>query len=248
MSPGSEHRPADPDAPTPLPALPRLDPDRAGPEPPAAAPAEHAGERRPYRPVTVDPRPYRWLVGIIGLVLVLGVGAYQFITHGTRSSGVPPGGRLHLFAAPLAASTLTGDPNPHPTCSPAHHDRRALNLCLLAARGPVVLGFFVLGAPSCQRQVTALQALAQRYRSVQFAAVAINAGHAATASAVVAHHWTIPVGYDRDGTVAQLYDVVACPMVEMAARGGIVRTRLIGNRWQTAAALAPYVRALATRG
>ena len=185
------------------------------------------------------------MVGVIGLVVVLGVGAYQFIAHGTRSSGVPPGGRLHLFAAPLAASTLTGDPNPHPTCTAAHHDPRALNLCLMAVRGPVVLSFFVIGAGPCQRQVSALQALAGRYPSVQFAAVAINAGHAAAASAVARHRWTIPVAYDRDGTVQQLYDVVACPMVEMAGRGGIVRSRLIGNRWQTAAALAPYVRALA---
>jgi hypothetical protein len=33
-------------------------------------------------------------------------------------------------------------------------------------------------------------------------------------------------------------------MAELAARGGIVRDRLIGERWQTAAALAPRVAAL----
>jgi peroxiredoxin len=114
----------------------------------------------------------------------------------------------------------------------------------MAARGPVVLAFFVPGASQCERQVSALQTLSTRFRSVQFAAVAINAGHAATATAVSRHRWTIPVAYDRDGTVTQLYDVVACPMVEMAARGGIVRSRLIGDRWQRAPALAPYVQGL----
>jgi peroxiredoxin len=234
----SDQDPAPAPQPQPEP-LARLDPDQAVPQ---APPAEDS--RPSYRPVTVDPRPYRWMVGVIGLVIIVGVGAYQFITHGTRSSGVPPGARLHLFAAPLAASTLNGDPNPHPTCTVAHHNPGALNLCLLAARGPVVVSFFVTGATSCERQVSALQQLSASYPSVRFAAVAVNAGHRATAAVVSRHHWTIPVAYDRDGTVQQLYDVVACPMVEMAARGGIVRSRLIGDRWQTAASLAPYVRRL----
>jgi hypothetical protein len=33
-------------------------------------------------------------------------------------------------------------------------------------------------------------------------------------------------------------------MAELADRGGIVKYRLIGDRWQTSAALAPKVRAL----
>jgi peroxiredoxin len=231
------------DEPAQPPPIHRLDPDQAVPEGPGTEPT-----RGRYRPVTVDPKPYRWMVGVIGLVLILAVGAYQFITHGTRSSGVPPGRRLHLFAAPLAAGNLNGDPNPHPTCTAARHDPRALNVCLMAARGPVVLGFFVVGASQCERQVGALQTLSARFPSVQVAAVAIDVGHAAAAADVARHHWTIPVAYDRDGTLAQLYDVVACPMVEMASRGGIVRSRLIGDRWQTAGALAPYVRGLVTAG
>jgi peroxiredoxin len=249
-----------PEDPAQPPPIHRLDPDQAVPEAPTRSAEPGAGGpdhpdhgHRPdhghspdhgYRPVTVDPRPYRWMVGVIGLVVVLGVGAYQFITHGTRSSGVPPGQRLHLFAAPLAASTLNGDPNPHPTCTEARHDPRALNLCLMAARGPVVLSFFVTGASACERQVGALQSLSTQFPSVQFAAVAINTGHAVARATVARHRWTIPVAYDRDGTVQQLYSVVACPMVEMAYRGGVVRSRLVGNRWQTATALAPYVRGL----
>ena len=60
-----------------------------------------------------------------------------------------------------------------------------------------------------------------------------------------AHRWTIPVAYDADGRVGGLYGVAACPMAELADRGGTVRDRLVGDRWQTAAALAPHVRELA---
>ncbi|HWE07994.1 MAG TPA: redoxin domain-containing protein [Solirubrobacteraceae bacterium] len=223
----------------------RLDPDRV-----AAAPGAETGADRPQDgprekpPVVIDTRRYRWMVGIIGLILVVGFATYQYVSHGVTSTGVSPGRRLHLFAAPLAGTNLNGDPNPHPTCTPARHDPRALNVCLMAARGPVVLAFFVAGASQCERQVDALQTLSSRFPSVQFAAVAVGAGHAVTAAAVRRHHWTIPVGYDRDGAVQQLYGVVACPMVELAGRGGIVRNRLIGNRWQSAASLTPYVRGL----
>lgn len=206
------------------------------------------GDSRPGPRPVIDTRPYRWVVGIIAVVAIVGIGVYQFVNHGVSTTGVPPGHRLHLFAAPLAASDLNGDPNAHPECTAAHHDPRALNVCLMAARGPVVLSFFVAGASQCERQVDALQALAPRFPAVQFAAVAVNAGHAQTAAIVRRRHWTIPVAYDRDGTVQSLYDVVACPMVEMAARGGLVRSRLIGDRWQSPAALAPYVRALARAG
>jgi peroxiredoxin len=226
------------------PSLQRLDPDLAAqitaPEgaPPTPAPP----------PSVIDTRPYRWMVGIIGLAIVLGISVYQFASHGVGNTGITAGHRLRYFAAPLAASNLQGDANAHPTCSAARHDPRALNVCLMARRGPLVLSFFVTGADQCVRQVSALQTLAGRFPSVQFAAVAIHGSHTDTAAAVRKHHWTIPVAYDPDGSVGALYGVAACPMVEMADRGGIVRDRLIGDPWQTASALAPKVRDLLSGG
>ncbi len=184
------------------------------------------------------------MVGIIGLVIVIAISVYQFASHGVGTTGVTTGNRLRYFAAPLADTNLSGAANTRPTCSAAHHDPRALNVCLMAARGPLVLSLFVTGAGQCVRQVSALQTLAGRFPSVQFAAVAINGSHTATASLIRAHHWTIPVAYDPDGRVGALYGVAVCPMVELAQRGGVVRDRLIGDRWQTAAALAPRVREL----
>jgi peroxiredoxin len=249
-------------SPAPPPDLTRLDPDRAGTPDAGRAPAgpsaseaagtparpavPTAGETptRPSAPPVIDTRRYRWMIGIFGLALVLGISIYQFATHGTGTTGVPPGRRLHFFAAPLAATDLNGDPNLAPPCTVARHDRRALNVCLLAARGPLVLSFFVTGAGDCERQVDALQTLAGEFPTVQFAAVGIKAGHRTVATLARSHHWTIPVAYDRDGAVGAQYGVVICPMAELAYRGGIVRDRLIGDPWQTAAELAPRVRAL----
>ncbi|MBV9606509.1 MAG: TlpA family protein disulfide reductase, partial [Solirubrobacterales bacterium] len=116
--------------------------------------------------------------------------------------------------------------------------------------GPLVLDFFVTNSSACERAVDAMQALAGQpaLRGVQFAAVAVNGSHAATARAVRRHGWTIPVAYDADGAVGGLYGVTACPLIELAERGGTVAQRLIGEHWTVAAALAPRVRALLGSG
>ena len=44
----------------------------------------------------IDTRPYRWTIGIFGLVLVIAFSVYQFASHGVGSAGVPPGKRLHF--------------------------------------------------------------------------------------------------------------------------------------------------------
>ena len=227
----------------PQPVRHRLDPDLA-----AGLASARAGPSPP--PLAIDPRPYRWALGTFGLVVVVAISIYQFAQHGVGTIGVPPGQRLNYFAAPLAASTLNGDANLQPPCTLARHDHRALNLCLLAGRTPVVLAFFVTGSSDCTRQVDALQSLARRFpaSAVRFAAVAVNAGHAQTAELVRSHHWTIPVGYDPDGSVGSLYGFVICPMIELAYRGGIVKDRLIGDRWVTAAAIWPFVRSLLRPG
>jgi peroxiredoxin len=168
---------------------------------------------------------------------------------GSGTPGVGAGAQLRYFAAPLAPSTLNGDANLNPPCTAARHDPRALNVCLLAKRGPLVLGFFVTGSRACEREVDTMQALSSEpgTRAAQFAAVAVNTGHTAAAKVVRKHHWTIPVAYDADGGVGGLYGVTACPLLELAYRGGTVAQRLIGERWLSSAALRARVQALLSR-
>ncbi|HET9105204.1 MAG TPA: hypothetical protein VFN55_17775 [Solirubrobacteraceae bacterium] len=234
-----------------LPALRRLDPDRARPaagDPALGAPAPDGAPTswtRSATSVAVDTRRYRMAIGIFGLILVVVVSIYQFAANGVATTGIPPGHRLRWFAAPLASTNLIGDANLRPPCTASRHDRRALNICLISASHPLVLSLFVLGSGACENQVDALQTLSRRYPSLRFAAVAINGSRADTAAAIRSHRWTIPVAYDRDGGVGSVYGVAVCPMAELALRGGIVRDELIGDNWQTVAELEPRIAALA---
>ena len=217
----------------------RLDPDRA------AADAAARG-RKSSEPV-IDTRPYRRMIGAIGIGIAIVISALLFITRGVGPVGITPGHRLHWFVAPLATSHLTGDANLAPRCDAAQPDKRALNVCpWLANRGPLVIGFFVPGSSDCTRQINTIQTVSARFRpgTVQFAAVAVRTGPSQSAALVRQHRWTIPVAYDRDGAVGSVYGVQVCPMLELAYRGGLVGYRLVGDQWQAPAALTTKVRAL----
>jgi AhpC/TSA family protein len=198
----------------------------------------------------IDTRPYQRIIGLLGLLLVVIVSVAFLTSHRAGTAGVPPGQRIDRFAAPLASSTLNGDANLHPPCTLARHDSRALNVCLLVQRTPLVLGFFVTNSAACERVVAAMQTVARELPAgeVQFAAVAVRTSHSAAAAAARAHHWTIPVAYDRDGAVGAAFGVEVCPIVELTYPGGVVGRRLIGERWDSSAALAAQVRAFLARG
>jgi hypothetical protein len=218
-----------------------LDPERAVRE-------QRRRRPRPQLPQPViNTRPYRWAIGGFGIALVLILAVIQFIsTGGVKSSGVQPGQRLLPFAAPVATSSLVGDANFSKPCQLGYFGARAVNTCLMVRRGPVVLAFFITGAGDCTREVDSMQTVSREFSpgAVQFAAIAVGGAKSTTATLVRSHHWTFPVAYDRDGEVGRLYGVELCPMVELAYRGGVVRSLLFGDKWIAPAVLAAQVRAL----
>ncbi len=186
------------------------------------------------------------MIGLIGLTLVVVISVAFLSSHTPGTAGVPAGKQLPFFSAPLATSNLSGDANLNPPCTPAQHDARALNICLKAKQGPLVLAFFVTSSGGCVDQVTALQTLSARFapKGIQFAAVAVRASHSDAASTVRAHHWTIPVAYDADGAVGDTFGVEVCPIVELVRKGGRVQQRLIGEHWNDPRVLIGPVRSL----
>ncbi len=236
----------------------RLDPDRAASAAQSAAearaatasrrePSEAPGPRAGKVGPVIDTRPYRWAIGALGLGIVVVVSVILFLTRGLGTVGVAPGQRLHDFAAPVATSNLVGNANLAKPCRLGYLGSRAVNTCLLTRRTPLVLAFFVTGSSSCVREVDTLQKVSRRFAHarVAFAAVAVHASKSQTARLVRSHHWTVPVAYDLDGSVGSIYSVEICPLLELAHRGGVVKYRLIGNRWLEPSALAAKVQALA---
>jgi hypothetical protein len=237
---GGEEPPRDGEAAEPAPKPKSiLDPDRA------IAERQARGER-PAKPPVIDTRRYRWAIGVFGIFVVIVISIVQFASNGIKGGGVAAGSRLQPFAAPVATSNLVGDANLSKPCSLGRFGARAVNTCLIVRRTPIVLAFFVTGSGDCIHSIDTVQKVSAEFSpsSVQFAAIAVDASQADTAALVRSHHWTIPVAYDRDGAVGQVYGVQFCPMIELAYRGGIVKDRLIGDNPTDAANIAAQVRAL----
>ncbi|HEX2411923.1 MAG TPA: hypothetical protein VHJ39_12210 [Solirubrobacteraceae bacterium] len=181
------------------------------------------------------------IVGVLALAAIAYISYNSLRTEGPGSRGVAVGREMPAFAAPLALSALDGDANlSERACTVRGPD--ILNVCELAERGPVVLGFFAEPADRCDDQIDVLDSLRPRFPDVQFAAVAIRGDRDALRRRVRERGWRLPIGHDRDGAVANAYAVAICPVVTLAERGGTVRRTLLGS--QDAAELELAVRGL----
>jgi peroxiredoxin len=207
----------------------------------------------PKAPASARPKRYGWVVGIVGLLVVIYISINTLRTNGPGSAGLTPGERLLPFAAPLVTSDLVGDANvatranqgqagAEPACDV--DDPRALNVCTLERRGPVVLAFLTDDSNKCVDELDAMQQVASRFPEVSFAAVGIKGSRQAFRALVSRHGWTFPVAQDRDGAVANLYGVAVCPTVVLAHRGGTVMETALGDEVATPAALSAKVSAL----
>ena len=113
-----------------------------------------------------------------------------------------------------------------------------LNVCELAERGPVVLAFFAEPAERCDDEIDVLDRIRERHPRVQFAAVAIRGDRDDLRRRVRERGWTLPVGHDRDGAVANMYAVAVCPTITLppaAARSGTPCSARQGERQLEAA-------------
>jgi len=189
----------------------------------AAEKAETEGAEAPP-PARPPTRRYGWIVGIVGLLLI----AYITLnTLRTQSREAPQSGKaLPAFATPLALSSLNGDANvarkadsgasgKRPACEVRGDD--VFNVCDLAARSPLVLAFFITrGGSECRRQLDVMQRVQARFPGVRFAAVAVRGDRGDVRRLIRHRGWTYPIGYDRDGAVANLYGVAVCPTIVFA--------------------------------
>jgi hypothetical protein len=169
------------------------------------------------------------LIGVVAFAVMVYIVLNTLRTEGPGSRGVEAGRSLPPFAAPLALSDLVGDANVSgKACSV--RGAKILNVCQLAERGPVVLAFFAEPSQRCDDEIDSLDRLRPDFPRVQFAAVAIRGDRGNLQDRIRARGWQLPVGWDRDGAVANAYAVAVCPAITLARRGGTVVQTLVGSQ------------------
>lgn len=166
---------------------------------------------------------------------------------------------LPEFAVPVAASTLEGDANiaqddcstPQVPCPP---DARRTPACRIATRNairicdffdrPLVISFwFIKGGGDCADQQDAVNSAYERYRGqVNFLSLNVRDDRDTVRDVIREHGWRMPVGYDHDGAVADLYRVGGCPTFAYVFPGGTLQSASGGEL--TAAQLEARVREL----
>lgn len=201
----------------------------------------------PARPVNTS--RFSWYVGILAVVVL---GYILVNTLRTESNDAPSAGSVvRPFAVPLALSELDGDANVAtkdnlgaagevPACSIDRPD--VLTVC--PDGRPLVIGFYFSRGASCAGSFDAIQRLQARFPGVTFAGVVIKGDRDDVRDTIREHGWTFPVGYDRDGAVANVYGVAGCPEVVLADGRGRVRETVLG-RDRAERELAEHVAALA---
>jgi hypothetical protein len=194
------------------------EPAPRAPQPPPPAP--------PARRSTVT-----WIVGVVVVFAIAYITLNTIRTDAPGSRGLDPGDPLPPFAAPLALSSLEGDANlatkpdqggqgKRPACEVRGAD--ILNSCQLAERGPVAIAFVAARSEACDKQVDALDRMRADYPDISFAAVAIRGDRDDLRRLIRRRGWSLPVGWDRDGGVANAFAVAVCPTVTFAYEGGRV--------------------------
>jgi hypothetical protein len=147
---------------------------------------------------------------------------------------------LPEFAVPAAAGPLEGDANvAQDDCEtsqvPCPDGARRLPACRIRVAGairvcdlfdrPLVISFWFTKGGNCAEQQNAVESAYERYRGrVSFLSLDVGDERGTVRELVRQHRWRMPVGYDRDGTVGDLYRVGGCPTFAYAYPGGTLQS------------------------
>ncbi len=95
---------------------------------------------------------------------------------------------------------------------------------------PLVLSFWFTRGGDCENQEDVFERAYRRYKhEVNFLAIDVRDSTSEVQKLIRDHHWTHPVGLDRDGALSNLYRVGGCPTFVYAYPGGIMHTTSIGQ-------------------
>jgi hypothetical protein len=104
-----------------------------------------------------------------------------------------------------------------------------IRICDLFDR-PLVLSFWFSTPADCPPTQDVVDAAAREYRDrVNFLSLAVRGDRDELAQIVADRGWRLPVGWDRDGAVSNLYRVGVCPTVAFVLPGGILSEARVGS-------------------
>lgn len=208
----------------------------------------HPGEEAPEG----EPRPpgarYPLIVGLVFVALI----AYATLNTirneetgllGTEAS--ESGQALAEFAVPDARGDLVGDANVfQDDCetaeNPCPDDETRVPACLIEEPGvlrvcdyfdkPLAISFWFTRGGDCLAEQDEFDRVASRYSDrMNFISINIRDDIADVRDIVEEHGWKVPVGWDRDGAVSNVYGVGICPTLALAYPGGILENATFGS-------------------
>jgi hypothetical protein len=190
---------------------------------------------------------YSLIVGIAFIALIAVAGINTISTENKGVLGAASEGDLPLaqFAVPDARAEVSGDANiaqddceaariPCPSASRRTPACRvdvpgAIRVCDFFDK-PLVLSFWFTRGGDCENQEDVFERAYRRYKSeVNFLAVDVRDSTSEVQKLITEHHWTHPIGLDRDGALSNLYRVGGCPTFVYAYPGGILHATSIGQ-------------------
>jgi hypothetical protein len=216
-------------------------------------------ERRTYRPGS----RYSIFVGIAFLIVITVAAVNTFNSQEGAILGADDdeaGMPLPEFAVPELLGSLEGDANVYQDdCESSESpcpesDQRepaceidaaeAIRICDYFDR-PLALSFWFTRGADCLETQDAFDAVGGRYRDrVNFVSINVRDDRNEARQIVTERGWEVPVGYDADGAVSNLYRVGVCPTVAFVYPGGILRGAKIGSEELTEERMTAEVEAL----
>jgi hypothetical protein len=191
---------------------------------------------------------YSLWVGLAFLVLIV---VATVNTLSTRDDGIlgastaEAGEPLPEFSLPELVGELEGDANIYQDdcetgANPCPEEDRRTPACQVDLDQvirvcdlfdlPLVISFWFTEGADCLPTQDLVDEVAARYEGeVNFLSINVRDDREAAAEIVRERGWRVPVGWDADGAVSNLYRVGGCPTVAYALPGGLMSEAVIGS-------------------
>jgi hypothetical protein len=187
----------------------------------------------------------------VGLAFVVLIVVATANTLRTRDDGIlgtgdtDRGAPLAQFAVPELLGSQSGDANVfqddcETSANPCPEDDQrtpacsidpseVIRVCDLFDR-PLVISFWFTRSADCLPTQDVVDSVGRRFAGrVNFLSIDVRDDRDEARGIVRDRGWQIPVGYDADGAVANLYRVGGCPTVAFAYPGGLFSTAALGT-------------------